>query len=124
MLASLGGLAMLLAGVGLYGVVAFSVARRTHEVGLRLALGADRSHVVWMVVRQGVGRVAIGLVVGTGLVVLCARPLSRTLVGISAFDPVTLAAVGLLLLATAAVASVVPARRAARIDPATALRSE
>jgi len=117
-------LALLLAAVGIYGVVSYSVARRTHEIGVRMALGAARSRIEGMVVGRaallgGVG-VAIGAAAGLGLT----RLLRSMLFGISATDPAVFAGVSLFLLAVAALAGYVPARRAASVDPGAALRDE
>jgi putative ABC transport system permease protein len=115
---------MVLATIGLYGVVAYSVARRTREVGIRVALGADRSRVVGMVVREGMTMVSIGVVVGLGLSVVAMRPLAGLLNGVSVVDPVTFVGVAVLLTVVALAASYVPARRASRVDPMVALRYE
>lgn len=119
----LAGLAMLLAGLGLYGVIAFSVSRRTREIGIRMALGSTRGLVVKRVLREALILVAIGTTVGLGLAMLGAQALSSVLVGVSAFDPISYAVAGLLLLSVAAIAAAVPARRAASVDPLVALRS-
>ncbi len=118
------GLALLLSTVGLYGVVAYSVSRRTREIGVRVALGAGARDVVGLVVRQGLGVTAVGL--GLGLVVAAglATLAGGFLFGVPPVDPLAYAAVILTLLAAAAVASILPARRAARVDPASAIRHE
>jgi putative ABC transport system permease protein len=115
-------LALLLAAVGLYGVISYSVAQRTQEVGIRVALGASRSEVVAMVMRQGLRLAAAGLAIGLVLALLLKSVLKGLLVGVSATDPATLAITALLLLLVAVLASYVPARRAARVDPMVALR--
>jgi putative ABC transport system permease protein len=117
-------LALLLASVGLYGVLSYTVARRTSEIGLRMALGADRGSVLRAVVRNALLMTAIGL--GLGLVTSFAlsRLLSSFLFGVRPTDPATFAAVSAALVLVALLASYVPARRAADIDPATALRVE
>jgi putative ABC transport system permease protein len=115
-------LALLLAAVGLYGVISYSVAQRTQEVGIRVALGASRSDVVAMVMRQGLRLAAAGLAIGLALALLLKSVLKGLLVGVSATDPATLAVTALLLLLVAVLASYVPARRAARVDPMIALR--
>jgi putative ABC transport system permease protein len=115
-------LALLLAAVGLYGVISYSVAQRTQEVGIRVALGASRSEVVAMVMRQGLRLAAAGLAIGLVLALLLKSVLKGLLVGVSAADPATLAVTALVLLLVAVLASYVPARRAARVDPMVALR--
>jgi predicted permease len=123
-LGSFGGVALLLAAMGIYGIVAFSVSQRTREIGVRVALGAARRDVIRLMVRSGMRPVAIG--VGLGLVTALAvtRLLRSFLTGVSPTDPATFAGVVLGFLGVALWASLVPARRAARIDPLTALRSE
>ncbi len=124
MLALFGGVALLLAAIGLYGVMSYSVNQRTREIGVRLALGADSRGVVGMVMRQGLRLTTIGLVVG-GVLSLGAGMLLRSqLFGLSPADPVTFAGLALLLAVVAVVASILPARRAARVSPIVALRSE
>jgi ABC-type antimicrobial peptide transport system permease subunit len=115
-------LALILAAVGLYGVISYSVAQRTQEVGIRVALGASGSEVVAMVMRQGLRLAAAGLAVGLVLALLLKNVLKGLLVGVSAADPATLAITALVLLLVAVLASYVPARRAARVDPMVALR--
>ncbi|MHC4107669.1 MAG: ABC transporter permease, partial [Planctomycetota bacterium] len=119
-----GGLAVLLATVGLYGVVAFTASQRTREMGIRVALGAEPIDVVRLVIRQAVALVGVGAAIGVGLAFLATRPLSSLLFGIGASDPVTFGGVTLLLAAVALLASLVPALRAARVDPMVALRQE
>lgn len=116
--------ALLLAAMGLYGVVAGTVQRRRHELAVRLALGADRRSVVGLVLREGAWLVGLGLVVGVPGLYFMARAAGAVLVGISAFDPLTLGAVALGLGGVALLACWVPARRVAGIDPAGALRQE
>ena len=121
--AGFGALALLLAAVGLYGVTAFWVSRRTREIGIRMALGATPSIVIARVFGQGMTLVATGLVLGTLLAATATRALAGQLYGVSAMDPVAYAtAIGVLILVAGA-ANVVPARRAARVDPMIALRS-
>ena len=107
----------------LYGVIAFSVARRTREIGVRMAIGANPSDVLSMVMRQGFSIVAIGLVAGGLLAAGAASALSGLLYGISPTDPLTFAGVTLLLASVAGIAALVPARRASRLDPLVALRN-
>jgi predicted permease len=115
-------LALLLASLGLYGVVAFSVSRRTREIGIRVALGADRGKVVRAVLREGLALVGMGAVLGLGVSILGAFALRSVLLGIGALDAVSYTAATLALLAAATVACAIPARRAAAIEPTVALR--
>ncbi len=124
LLALFAGLALVLASVGVYGVISYSVSQRTSEMGLRLALGAERREVTAMVVRQGMARVGIGVAVGLAGAFLAGRFLRSLVVGITVRDPLTFAAVALVLLAVALFATWLPARRATRVDPVVALRSE
>jgi putative ABC transport system permease protein len=123
-LGAFGALALLLAGVGLYGVVAYSVSRRSREVGIRLALGAEPSQVVRMILFQG-GRLAlVGIVLGAIASAVVARVLASLLYGVSGFDPMAYGAAAALLLMVAFIANLMPAFAAARIDPVHTLRSE
>lgn len=119
-----GGVALFLAAVGLYGVMAFSVSRRTPEVGIRMALGAEAGQVLRLVLRQGLVQIFAGLALGLGLAVLLSRALALMLFEVSADDPAVYALVSLVLVSTGLAAAVVPALRATRVDPLTALRSE
>jgi predicted permease len=119
-----GVVAMALAAIGLYGVIAYSVARRTREIGIRMALGARPSAVLGLVMRQGMGTAALGMAAGGLLAVAAGRALSGALYGIGAADPVAWAGAVAVLLAVSGLANLVPARRAARVDPGTALRTE
>ena len=117
-------LALLLAAVGLYGVLSYTVAQRTAEIGLRMALGAQTATVVRGVVRSALGLAAIGIALGLAGAFGVTRFLSSFLFGVSPMDPATFAAVAVLLIVVTSVASWVPARRAASVDPVSALRSE
>jgi len=118
------GLGLLLTAIGLYGVVAYGVAQRTREFGIRLALGARPGEVSGLVVRGGMLLAAIGLIVGIAAAAAATRVLGSTLSGIDRMDPVTVAGVAAVLFAVALFASYVPARRATRVDPIGALRAE
>jgi predicted permease len=118
------GTALLLALAGMYGVMAYSVTRRTNEIGVRMALGASRTKILRLVLEQGLMTAAIGIAVGIVASVAVTRTISSLLFGLSAMDPVTFVGVGLLLAAVALLASYIPARRAAKVDPMVALRYE
>jgi predicted permease len=119
-----GGLALLLASIGIYGILSYAVSRRTSEVGLRMALGAKPSHVVWLVMRDVVALVAIGLAIGIPTAVALERLVSSMLFGVTNLDAVSIAAAVMVLVAVAGVAAYLPARRASLVDPMTALRYE
>lgn len=119
-----GMLALALAVIGVYGVVGFAVARRSREVGIRLSLGAEPAGVVRLLMRSGMTLVAIGAGIGLVLALLLARTLSGFLYGVPALDPVTFVGVPLVLLAAGAIATFLPARRAARVNPVVVLKAE
>jgi len=119
-----GAVALLLAAIGLYGVIAFNVARRTREIGVRMALGADRAGVVRLVLRKGLGLAAFGIAAGALLSVAILRALSGALYGVSAADPVVWGAAAGVLLLSALAANAVPAWRASQVLPSEALRTE
>lgn len=116
--------ALILAALGIYAVIAGSVSQRTREIGIRMSLGARRSDVEWLVLRQGLAPVAAGISIGLLAALAVTRLLSGLLFGVTARDPLTFAGVSLLLAAVALLASYLPARRAAKVDPWTALRYE
>jgi ABC-type antimicrobial peptide transport system permease subunit len=118
-----GTIALLLAGLGLYGVTAHAVARRRHEIGIRMALGADAAGVIRLVIARIALLVGVGLIMGTGLSLWAARFVGTLLYGLEPHDPITLLGAAVALVVVAAMAAWVPARRAARIDPADVLRT-
>jgi putative ABC transport system permease protein len=124
LLGTFAGLALILASVGIYGVVSYSVTQRTRELGLRMAVGAQQRDIVTMVLRESLLVVAAGMAVGAAAALLGTRALSGLLFGVSPMDPATWIAVTSLLFAVAFLASYVPARRATRVDPMSALRAE
>src|SRR4030095_12113985 len=116
--------ALVLAAVGLYGLIAFSVAQRAHEMGIRVALGASRPEILRLVLGEGVGLAAVGTAIGVAAGLAATRALVGLMAGIQPNDPLTFALVAAMLLTCAALASYVPARRAAAADPLAALRAE
>jgi predicted permease len=116
--------ALLLACIGIYGLISYGVARRTAEMGIRMALGAKPTSVVWLVLREGMILVLIGIAAGIPIAFAAARLIKGLLFGVAPTDPATLAATALLMLSVAAVAAYPPARRASRVDPIAALRHE
>jgi ABC-type antimicrobial peptide transport system permease subunit len=115
---------LLLAAVGVYGVLSYSVEQRTREMGVRMALGADPRGVLWLVVRHGVVLVGIGVAIGLGIASI-ATPWARNLLfQVSPFDPISFVAVSFVLLVVAGLASYLPAVRATRVDPVVVLKGE
>jgi ABC-type antimicrobial peptide transport system permease subunit len=123
LLAVFGALALALASIGVYGVMAYSVGQRTRELGIRVALGATTSEVRGMVLRQGLVLSGVGIAIGIASALLLTNLVSNLLYGVSPMDPVTFTVIPLILLAVAALAIYIPARRASRVDPVVALRS-
>jgi ABC-type antimicrobial peptide transport system permease subunit len=120
----LGSLVLLLTALGLYGVLSYSVGRRTREIGVRMALGAKRSTVLWLILGQGLLLIGFGVVLGVAATAAVSRVFSHLLVGVGVFDPVAYLGVSLLLVAISLLAMYIPARRAAGVDPMVALRFE
>jgi putative ABC transport system permease protein len=118
------GTGLLLVAVGVYSVIAYTVSRQTHEIGIRMALGASRGDVIAMVLRMGLWLIGAGLAAGLAASLMVSKVLSSELFGVSARDPLTFAAVSVVVLASGVAACWFPAMRATRIDPTVALRSE
>jgi putative ABC transport system permease protein len=118
------GLALVLASVGIYGLMSYSVAQRSRELGVRIALGADRLDVLRLVLRQGMSLALTGIVIGVGAAFALSRVIESQLFGVRATDPTTFVAVAALLGLTALAANLIPAWRATRVDPAVVLREE
>jgi predicted lysophospholipase L1 biosynthesis ABC-type transport system permease subunit len=121
---SLGAVALLLAGIGLFGLLAYAVASRTNEIGVRMALGAARSQVLWLVVGDAIRMVALGAALGLPAAWAASRLISSMLFGVKGTDPLTMAGAASLFAATGIVAAGIPAYRASRVDPVVALRHE
>jgi len=124
LLSLFGVLALLLSAVGLYGVVAYMSAQRTVEIGIRMALGADRRSMVWLVLRQVLILIAAGLLVGAPAAFFASRLVGSQLYGMTPNDPVAIVLAILMLFAVALVAGCIPARRASKVNPIVALRAE
>jgi putative ABC transport system permease protein len=122
LLAIFAGLALVLAAVGIYGLMSYSVAQQTREIGIRMALGAQRSDVLKMTISQGLKLVGIGVVIGLAAAFVLTRVMATLLFGVSATDPITFISISFVLIAVAVVASYIPALRATRVDPMVALR--
>jgi putative ABC transport system permease protein len=110
--------------MGTYGVMSYSVSQRTQEIGIRMALGASRAHVIRLILAGGMAMVAIGIAVGFGFSMLLTRSMNSLLYGIGLFDAPSFLGTAILLIATALAACAIPARRASRVDPMVALRYE
>jgi ABC-type lipoprotein release transport system permease subunit len=119
-----GAIALALAVIGLYGIVSYNVAQRTSEIGIRMALGAERSRVVWSVFRHSLGLVAVGVLIGLPLAFIAGRTIASQLWGVGAHDPSLLIGSIVLLAVASGAASLIPALRAARLDPLIALRAD
>jgi len=124
LLSGLGAIALALAAIGIYGVLSFLVGQRRREIGIRIALGARRSEVLHMVMRQGMALMMTGLVFGLAAATATGRFITSLLYGVRPADPWTIVAIILVLTATALTACYIPARRATRVDPMEALRNE
>jgi ABC-type antimicrobial peptide transport system permease subunit len=117
-------LALVLACAGIYGVISYLVAQRTHEIGVRMALGAQRSEVMRLILGHGARMVVVGVAIGSVVALGLTRLMTNQLFGVTAHDPLTFAAVAGVIILTAVAACYVPARRATRVDPMVALRAE
>jgi ABC-type antimicrobial peptide transport system permease subunit len=117
-----GGVSLLLAAVGIYGLMAYSVEQRTQEIGIRMALGAEQSDVRGMVMRQGMVFAGVGIVIGIAAALALATQIASLLFGVKPWDPLVFGVIPVVLIATALLAVWWPARRATQVDPATALR--
>jgi ABC-type antimicrobial peptide transport system permease subunit len=119
-----GALALILACLGLYGLTAYTVARRTNEIGIRMALGADRGNVLGLVLRSALAQVGLGLAIGIPAALAGGHLLANQLYQVKSYDPAILAAAAFILAVSAILAASIPARRASRVDPIIALRHE
>jgi ABC-type antimicrobial peptide transport system permease subunit len=117
-------IALVMSAVGLYSVMAYSVTQRTPELGVRMALGADRGAVIWLILKRGLWQMGFGIGIGLALAFGVSRALASVLVDITATDPLTFASITGILLTVAVAACLIPARRATRVDPLVALRAD
>jgi ABC-type antimicrobial peptide transport system permease subunit len=124
LLSAFGAIALLLASVGMYDVISYSVMQRTPEIGIRIALGAQRSQIFSMVINQGLGMAGLGIAIGLIAAFRTTKVMTRFLYGVQPTDPVTFAGISFLLVVNALLACDLPARRATRVDPVIALRYE
>jgi putative ABC transport system permease protein len=118
------GLGMFLAAIGVYGVISYSVEQRTHEFGIRATLGASRFDILRLLLREGLIVIVLGLVTGIGGAYGATRLITKQLYGVTPMDPMTIASVALVLIVVAFLACYIPGRRATKLDPLTALRTE
>ena len=124
LLGAFAGLALVITTIGIYGVISYAVSQRTHEIGVRMALGAQRSDVLRMVIWRGMRLTLVGVALGLAAALALTRIMKNLLFEVSATDPSTFALIALLLVAVALIGSYIPARRAAKVDPLLAIRNE